>query len=195
MLPYLREHFGNPSSGHAFGRRSQQAIAKARNQVASLLGCADDEVVFTSGGTEANNLAIRGVMEAAGQSGRVVTSVVEHPATEQPCAWLERRGTQVVRLGLPCGACDGVRGRHRDGGARRRGDGLRAAGPRPAHVGGRRRASRRGVDSFVEKRERAPVTITIGARSCPLARGSRARAGRAPRARPASRRRRRGRSS
>lgn len=100
MLPYLREHFGNPSSGHAYGRRSQQAIAKARNQVASLLGCADDEVVFTSGGTEANNLAIRGVMEAAGQSGRVVTSVVEHPATEQPCAWLERRGTLVVRLGV-----------------------------------------------------------------------------------------------
>lgn len=100
MLPYLREHFGNPSSGHAYGRRSQLAIAKARGQVASLLGCADDEVVFTSGGTEANNLAIRGAMEAAGQGGRVVTSVVEHPATEQPCAWLERRGTQVVRLGV-----------------------------------------------------------------------------------------------
>lgn len=100
MLPYLREHFGNPSSGHAYGRRSQLAISQARSQVASLLGCADDEVVFTSGGTEANNLAIRGVMEAAGQGGRVVTSVVEHPATEQPCAWLERRGTPVVRLGV-----------------------------------------------------------------------------------------------
>ena len=99
MLPYLREHFGNPSSGHAYGRRSQLAISQARSQVASLLGCADDEVVFTSGGTEANNLAIRGVMEAAGRGG-VVTSVVEHPATEQPCAWLEREGTQVVRLGV-----------------------------------------------------------------------------------------------
>ncbi|MBX3246079.1 MAG: cysteine desulfurase [Myxococcales bacterium] len=99
MLPYLREHFGNPSSGHAYGRRSQLAIAEARRQVASLLGCADDEVVFTSGGTEANNLAIRGVMEAAGR-GRIVTSAIEHPATEQPCAWLERRGTHVVRLGV-----------------------------------------------------------------------------------------------
>jgi len=100
MLPYLRKHFGNPSSGHAYGKHTQLAIAQARSQVASLLGCADDEVVFTSDGTEANNLAIRGVMEVAGQSGRVVTSVVEHPATEQPCAWLERRGTFVVRLGV-----------------------------------------------------------------------------------------------
>jgi cysteine desulfurase len=100
MLPYLREHFGNPSSGHAYGRRSQLAIAQARSQVASLLGCADDEVVFTSGGTEANNLAIRGVMEAAAESGRVITSVIEHPATDRPCAWLERRGTQVARLGV-----------------------------------------------------------------------------------------------
>lgn len=100
MLPYLREHFGNPSSGHAYGRRTQMAIAKARAQVASLLGCAEDEVVFTSGGTEANNLAIRGVLEAASHRGRIVTSAIEHPATEQPCAWLERRGTPVVRLGV-----------------------------------------------------------------------------------------------
>ena len=100
MLPYLREHFGNPSSGHAYGKRTQLAIAKARSQVASLLACADDEVVFTSGGTEANNLAIRGVMEVAGQDGRIVTSVIEHPATEQPCAWLERRGAPVMRLGV-----------------------------------------------------------------------------------------------
>lgn len=100
MLPYLRAHFGNPSSGHVYGQRAREAVARARSQVASLLGCADDEVVFTSGGTEANNLAIHGVMEAAGQEGRVVTSVIEHPATEQPCAWMARRGTPVVRLGV-----------------------------------------------------------------------------------------------
>lgn len=98
MIPYLCEHFGNPSSGHAYGRRAQAAIAEARARVASLLGCAEDEVVFTSGGTEANNLAIRGTMEAAGDAGRIVTSVIEHPATEKPCAWLEARGVPVVRL-------------------------------------------------------------------------------------------------
>ena len=100
MLPYLREHFGNPSSGHAYGKRTQLAIAQARLEVAALLGCSEREVVFTSGGTEANNLAIRGVMEAIGHGGRVVSSVIEHPATDRPCAWLERRGTQVVRLGV-----------------------------------------------------------------------------------------------
>jgi cysteine desulfurase len=64
MLPYLREHFGNPSSGHVFGRRAHAAVERARGQVATLLGCNDGEVIFTSGGTEANNLAIRGVIEA-----------------------------------------------------------------------------------------------------------------------------------
>ncbi|HQZ39855.1 MAG TPA: aminotransferase class V-fold PLP-dependent enzyme, partial [Vicinamibacterales bacterium] len=59
MLPYLREHFGNPSSGHVYGIRARQAVTRAREQVAALLGCAADEVAFTSGGTEANNLAIR----------------------------------------------------------------------------------------------------------------------------------------
>jgi len=100
MLPFLREHFGNPSSGHIFGRRAHDAIEHARCHVAGLIGAAVEEIVFTSGGTEANNLAIRGVMEAAGQGGRVVTSVIEHPATDQPCARLERQGTHVVRLGV-----------------------------------------------------------------------------------------------
>jgi cysteine desulfurase len=100
MLPYLGEHPGNPSSGHVYGARAREALARARTQVASLLGCADDEVVFTSGGTEANNLAIRGVLEAAGLVGRIVTSTIEHPATAQPCAWLERRGVAVERVGV-----------------------------------------------------------------------------------------------
>ncbi len=99
MLPYLREHFGNPSSGHVYGRRAAEAVARARGQVALLLGCDPDEIVFTSGGTEANNLAIRGAAEAAPAGRRrVVSTVIEHPATERPCGWLERRGFEVVRL-------------------------------------------------------------------------------------------------
>ena len=100
MLPYLREHFGNPSSGHAYGRRAHDAVARARWQVAGLLGCDDDEVIFTSGGTEANNLAIRGVVEARSERRHVVTTVIEHPATERPCAWLERHGMRVIRIGV-----------------------------------------------------------------------------------------------
>ena len=100
MLPYLREHHGNPSSGHVYGQRAQAAVTRAREQVAKLIGCDVDEVVFTSGGTEANNLAIRGVTEARPDRRHVVTSVIEHPATEKPCAWLERHGWRVTRVGV-----------------------------------------------------------------------------------------------
>jgi cysteine desulfurase len=96
MLPYLREHFGNPSSGHGYGAAAKKAVERAREQVAALLGCDADEMVFTSGGTEANNLAIFGVTEA--REGGVVTTVIEHPATEAPCAWLEQQGRDVTRL-------------------------------------------------------------------------------------------------
>lgn len=100
MLPYLREHFGNPSSDHAYGRCARQAVARARRQVATLLGADDDEVIFTSGGTEANNLAIRGTVEARGKRRHVVTTAIEHPATEQTCAWLALHGTRVTRIGV-----------------------------------------------------------------------------------------------
>lgn len=100
MLPYLRDHFGNPSSGHVYGVRARDAVVRARAQVAALLGCEPDEVVFTSGGTEANNLAIRGVAEALETRRRIVTTVVEHPATARPCDWLERHGRRVTRLGV-----------------------------------------------------------------------------------------------
>ena len=100
MLPYLREHFGNPSSGHSPGRRAHEAIERAREQVADLLGCAPAEVVFTSGGTEASNLAIRGVLEATSERVGVVTSVIEHPATSAPCDWLKRQGHPVARLSV-----------------------------------------------------------------------------------------------
>jgi len=99
MLPYLREHFGNPSSSHPYGRRAHEAVEAARVQVATLLGSAPDEVIFTSGGTEANNLAIRGVLEALrGTRRHVVTSTVEHPATARPCAYLEEHGVEVTRV-------------------------------------------------------------------------------------------------
>jgi cysteine desulfurase len=100
MIPFLRDQFGNPSSAHAFGRSARDAVEKARGQVAALLECDDDEVVFTSGGTEANNLAIRGATEALPDRRHVVTSVIEHPAVAAPCSWLERHGWRVTRAGV-----------------------------------------------------------------------------------------------
>jgi cysteine desulfurase len=100
MLPYLREHFGNPSSSHVYGVRARRAVAHARDQVAALLGCDADEVMFTSGGTEANNLAIRGVCEALEHKSHVVTTVIEHPATARPCAWLEQHARRITRIGV-----------------------------------------------------------------------------------------------
>ena len=103
MLPYLREHFGNPSSAHAYGRRAREAVTQARRQVARLIGCDEDEIVFTSGGTESNNLAIRGVAEARPERRRIVTTEIEHPATERPCAWLAAQGWTVTRVGVDAG--------------------------------------------------------------------------------------------
>jgi len=100
MVPFLREHFGNPSSAHALGRVARDAMERARGQVAALLRCDPDEVVFTSGGTESNNLAIRGVTEALPDRRQVVTSVMEHPAVVAPCSWLERHGWRVTRAGV-----------------------------------------------------------------------------------------------
>ncbi len=99
MLPWLKEHFGNPSSTHVYGRRAHEAIEAARQEVAALLGCKSDEVFFTSGGTEANNLAILGSAEALAERRKhVATSAVEHPATARPCDRLEREGWEVTRL-------------------------------------------------------------------------------------------------
>ena len=103
MLPYFREHFGNPSSTHAFGRRAREAVEVSRAEVAALLECAPGEIVFTSGGTEASNLAIRGIAEAHGDRRHVVTSTIEHPGTEKPCAWLEEHGWRVTRARVDSG--------------------------------------------------------------------------------------------
>ena len=104
MLPYLHEHFGNPSSAHAYGKAAHDAVERARSQVAELLGAQPDEVVFTGGGTEASNYAIKGSVLAKLQGffGRwargahVVISSVEHPATAQPCEFLRRLGCKVT---------------------------------------------------------------------------------------------------
>jgi cysteine desulfurase len=91
MLPFLTGCYGNPSSSHRLGRRARQALDHARSQVASCLGCDPDEAVFTSGGSEANNTAIRGVVAARG-GGHVVISAVEHPSVLEVVLALEIDG-------------------------------------------------------------------------------------------------------
>ncbi len=104
MVPYLFEHFGNPSSSHPYGVTTKRATEAARAQVAALLGCQSDEVVFTSGGTESNNYAIRGVVMAhcdqtrRGRAGHIITSAVEHPAVIEVCHWLETQGFRLTVL-------------------------------------------------------------------------------------------------
>ncbi|MEA3479730.1 MAG: cysteine desulfurase family protein [Bacteroidota bacterium] len=99
MRPYLDTHFGNPSSPHAFGLETNNAIARARNQVADLLGCQSDEIIFTSGGTESNNMAIKGVAFAHQHKGNhIITSSIEHPAVIEVCRYLENKGFEVTYL-------------------------------------------------------------------------------------------------
>ena len=100
MMPYLTGKFGNAASrNHQFGWEAEQAVEKARRQIAGLIGASPKEIVFTSGATEANNLAIKGVMEAqAGQAVHVVTCAIEHKAVLDVCRGLEQRGARVTRL-------------------------------------------------------------------------------------------------
>ncbi len=98
MRPFLTVNFGNASSSHACGRQCRSAIARAREQVADLLGCAPEEIIFTSGGSEANNLAIKGFLEACPEAGNhLVTTAIEHPAVSEACRyWQRRRGYRVT---------------------------------------------------------------------------------------------------
>ncbi len=99
MAPYLYEHFGNPSSSHAYGLAARRAVHEARAQVAALLGCDPGEVLFTSGGTESNNLAIKGVALAGHERGdHIITTAVEHPAVINVCDWLREQGYRVTVL-------------------------------------------------------------------------------------------------
>ncbi|MBI5576017.1 MAG: cysteine desulfurase [Deltaproteobacteria bacterium] len=99
MRPFLADHFGNPSSLHWAGMPAKDAVEKARGQVAGLLGCDPTEIVFTSGGSESNNHAIKGVFFANRDRGdHIVTTAVEHPATINPCRFLEKLGGKVTVL-------------------------------------------------------------------------------------------------
>lgn len=93
----LRDLWGNPSSGHEYGQAADGAVATARRQVATLLGAEADEIVFTGGGSEASNLAIKGVAESPGEL-HVITSAIEHPATAKPVEWLKKHGATVTVL-------------------------------------------------------------------------------------------------
>src|SRR5215831_2801829 len=99
MEQVLREPFGNPSSEHWAGRPARDAVEKARVQISDLLSCTPQEVVFTSGGSESNNHALKGVFFAHGKAGaHIVTTQVEHPAIFIPCRFLERMGAAVTYL-------------------------------------------------------------------------------------------------
>jgi cysteine desulfurase len=107
MLPYFSERFGNPSGRqHAMGQEAWDAVEDARRRVAALVGAAAEEIVFTSGATESDNLALRGAARALGEHGRhVVTTAIEHAAVLEPCRTLEREGFEVTRV--PVGG-DGI---------------------------------------------------------------------------------------
>lgn len=100
MWPYLESHFGNPSSTHHYGHIAHEAVDKARQQVAGLLGCTPGELIFTGGGSESDNLAIRGVALAGQAEGKhIITQVTEHPAVLNTCRALERwHGFRVTYL-------------------------------------------------------------------------------------------------
>jgi len=99
MLPYLRDKFGNASSIHQFGQDARAAVDRARRQVAALINARPNEVIFTSGGTEANNLALRGICEAGEKHGRhIITSTIEHPSVRGVIAHLEKQGWSVTHL-------------------------------------------------------------------------------------------------
>src|SRR5262245_14142269 len=97
MCPFLDEHFGNPSSGHWASIGAKAALETARGEVAALLGCQNDEVVVTSGGSEANNLALKGVFFRLREKGdHIITTTIEHPAIIEPCRFLARLGAHTT---------------------------------------------------------------------------------------------------
>ncbi len=99
MLPYFSERFGNPSSVHGFGREARDGMETAREQVAAFLKASKDEIIFTSGGTESDNLGIKGVA-AARRAGHIITSQIEHHAVLRTCQTLEEEGFSVTYVGV-----------------------------------------------------------------------------------------------
>ncbi len=99
MRPFFMEKFGNPSSLHHFGQEARQAVEKARGEVASFIGARPEEIVFTSSGTESDNLAVKGVAAALGNRGRhIITAAIEHHAISETCSQLARQGFKITFL-------------------------------------------------------------------------------------------------
>ena len=95
MQPFLGPEFGNPSCDYPLGLRARDAVHQARQEVAALLNCAPEEIIFTSGATEANNMVLKGVAWARGQ-GRIITAITEHPAVLNPCLFLDSLGFKLT---------------------------------------------------------------------------------------------------
>jgi len=101
MEPYFFEKFGNPSSIHTEGQEAKQAIEEAREKLASSLGAKPEEIIFTSGGTESNNFAIKGVAYAQENKGNhIIITAIEHHAVTEPCKFLEKKGFKVTYVGV-----------------------------------------------------------------------------------------------
>ncbi len=101
MQPFLTDYYGNPSTSHWAGKPAKEAYERARQQVAALLGCAHDEVIFTSGGSESDNHALKGVFFALrAQGNHIITTQIEHPAILNPCRFLEKLGAKVTYVGV-----------------------------------------------------------------------------------------------
>jgi len=101
MKPFLTEYFGNPSSGHVFGVKSKEAISKSRLQISNFLDCHPEEIVFTSGGSESNNYAIKGIAFANKEKGNhIITSQIEHPAVIEVCEYLKNWGFEISYIGV-----------------------------------------------------------------------------------------------
>ncbi len=101
MKPFITDHYGNPSSHHWAGLPAKEAVEKSRSQIAGLLGCLPSEIVFTSGGTESNNHAIKGIFHALRERGNhIITSTIEHPAVIEPCHFLKRLGADITVVGV-----------------------------------------------------------------------------------------------
>ncbi|HIK42772.1 aminotransferase class V-fold PLP-dependent enzyme, partial [Thermoleptolyngbya sp. M55_K2018_002] len=109
MLPYFTQHFGNPSSTtHSYGWAAEAAVGRSRSILSAAINATPEELIFTSGATEANNLAIKGVAEAYVSQGRhIITLTTEHSAVLDPCTYLESLGFEITRLGVqPDGLVD-----------------------------------------------------------------------------------------
>ena len=99
MRPYLEHYFGNPSSVHSYGVKTKMAVEKARRQIAELINCDPSEIIFTSGGTESNNYAIKGIaLSNKNRGNHIITSAVEHPAVFEVCSYLEKNGFEISTI-------------------------------------------------------------------------------------------------